>query len=80
MRRTACSALDRLRELRETGELGELCEGLYRDHGLLPRFQVSPAAQPPDLDQFLADRGYEVLGITKVCIAAVEDVLRRLRP
>lgn len=55
-------------------------EGLYRDRGLLPRFQVSPTAQPPDLDQFLVDRGYEVLGTTKVCIAAVEDLLRRFRP
>lgn len=55
-------------------------EELYLEHGLLPHFQISPAAQPPELDQFLADRGYAVSGSTKVCVAAVEDVLRRLRP
>ena len=55
-------------------------EELYLEHGLLPHFQISPAVQPPELDQFLADRGYEVRGTTKVCIAAVDDVLRRLRP
>ena len=55
-------------------------EELYLDHGLPPHFQISPAAQPPELDQFLAARGYEVRGSTKVCVAAVEDVLRLLPP
>ncbi len=55
-------------------------EELYLDHGLPPHFQISLAAQPPDIDHFLAARGYEVRGSTKVCIAAVEDVLRRLPP
>lgn len=55
-------------------------EELYLDHGLPPHFQISAAAQPPQLDQFLATRGYEMRGTTKVCVATVEDVLRFLPP
>lgn len=53
-------------------------EMLYLDHGLPPGFQISPAAQPAELDQVLAGRGYELLGATKIQVAAVEDVMSRL--
>ncbi|GAA4856609.1 GNAT family N-acetyltransferase [Saccharopolyspora cebuensis] len=55
-------------------------EELYQDEGLPPCFQISPAARPAELDQVLADRGYELRGDTEVRVAAVEDVLRRLPP
>ena len=42
----------------ETAILG--VEGLYNDHGDLPRFQMSPMSQPAALDGILADRGYGI--------------------
>jgi len=35
-------------------------EAYYRAHGLPPRFQITTASQPPDLDAILAGRGYVV--------------------
>jgi GNAT superfamily N-acetyltransferase len=35
-----------------------LVEEFYAEHGAPPRFQVSPAACPADLDEALAERGY----------------------
>ncbi|WP_187352013.1 GNAT family N-acetyltransferase [Allosaccharopolyspora coralli] len=53
-------------------------ERLYLDHGLPPCFQLSPAAQPPELDEVLAERGYELSGATTIQVAEVEEVLNRL--
>lgn len=53
-------------------------EKLYQDRGLAPSFQISPAAQPTGLDQFLAGKGYELRSPTNVQVATVEAVLRRL--
>lgn len=56
----------------------ERVEQLYRDHGLAPTFQISPAAQPPDLDAVLADKGYERSSPTEVQVAGVDEVVCRL--
>ncbi|MEX2311522.1 MAG: hypothetical protein WD624_03605, partial [Rhodospirillales bacterium] len=34
-------------------------EAFYKVHGLPPRLQISPAAEPAGLDRILAGRGYE---------------------
>ncbi len=34
-------------------------EAFYRERTMAPRFQISPACQPPRLDDILATRGYE---------------------
>jgi ribosomal protein S18 acetylase RimI-like enzyme len=56
----------------------EEVEQLYRQHELAPTFQISRDAQPADLDDLLADRGYEVRTPTSVEVADVATVLRRL--
>lgn len=53
-------------------------ERLYREHGVAPRFHVSPAAQPEGLDAVLARRGYELRDRTIVQVAVIEDVLPRI--
>ncbi len=47
-------------------------ERYYRGHGLPVRFQVSTAAEPEDLDDVLADRGYAAEAPTDIQIAAAE--------
>jgi N-acetylglutamate synthase len=44
-------------------------ERAYAERGLPPTFQITPAAQPSDLDSRLADRGYRVDGPTRVLVA-----------
>lgn len=56
----------------------ERTEGLYRDQGINPTFQISPAARPAELNRVLADRGYELRSPTLVLAAGVHAVLRRL--
>ena len=41
-------------------------EAAYAERGLKPRFLVSPAASPPDLDPILAERGYAAEAATLV--------------
>jgi ribosomal protein S18 acetylase RimI-like enzyme len=53
-------------------------ENLYAAHQIAPSFQVGPAAQPGDLDEYLAARGYEVRTPTLVMCAEVADVLAKL--
>ncbi|WP_329005379.1 GNAT family N-acetyltransferase [Kribbella sp. NBC_00709] len=53
-------------------------ENLYAAHQIAPSFQVGPAAQPGDLDEYLAARGYEVRNPTLVMCAEVADVLAKL--
>jgi ribosomal protein S18 acetylase RimI-like enzyme len=38
----------------------ERVEALYRAEGLMPRFQLTPRAQPAELDELLAARGYVI--------------------
>lgn len=58
----------------------EQVETLYREHGLVPTFQISPATQPANLDDLLAARGYESRSPTLVLVAGVDAVLRTLLP
>lgn len=53
-------------------------EELYRCHGLLPAFQLGPAARPSDLDAVLARRGYELRTPTVVLVAALGEVPHHL--
>jgi GNAT superfamily N-acetyltransferase len=55
-------------------------ESLYAAHNITPSFQISPAAQPVDLDAHLAARGYTVQNPTLVQCADLTEVLRRLPP
>lgn len=65
---------------RDVGKAITRVEQLYADHGVPPSFQISPAARPVGLDHLLADRGYELRSPTRVQVAAIEDVMRRLPP
>ncbi len=56
----------------------EYVENLYAAHQIAPSFQVGPAAQPGDLDEYLAARGYERRNPTLVMCAEVADVLAKV--
>jgi ribosomal protein S18 acetylase RimI-like enzyme len=62
----------------DLGNALDYVETLYQAHGITPSFQISPAAQPADLDAQLAARGYEIKSRTLVQCAAVTDVLAAL--
>ena len=51
----------------------ELVEEFYRRWEVRPRFQICPAAQPVDLAEVLAARGYTVDARTAVQIAPLES-------
>jgi ribosomal protein S18 acetylase RimI-like enzyme len=53
-------------------------ERLYAEHGIATTFQVGPNAQPADLDEVLADRGYRIQSRTSIEVASVDDVLAAL--
>lgn len=55
-----------------------LVEAFYARRGLPARFQMCPAAQPADLDDILAKRGYTVNAPTYVQSARIRDILQRL--
>ena len=44
------------------------CQALYRDAGLRLLFRVTPFTQPPELDGWLAERGYQRFGDTHVMV------------
>src|SRR5215210_7279337 len=52
-------------------------EDFYRDREIPARFQISPAAVPPDLDDLLEARGYEIEEPTLVLVADTERVVQR---
>ena len=68
------------------GEDGDVLQSLaraeayYREHGVAPRFQISPAARPVGLDQLLTDRGYRLTARTAVQTASLASVAARLAP
>ncbi|MFF0338383.1 GNAT family N-acetyltransferase [Kribbella sp. NPDC004875] len=62
----------------DLGRALDYVENLYAAHDIAPSFQVGPAAQPGDLDDRLAARGYEVRNPTLVMCAEVADVLANL--
>jgi ribosomal protein S18 acetylase RimI-like enzyme len=49
----------------------------YRERGLPVRYQLSPAAQPPDLDEQLARDGYEIEAPVDILVADLVAVLTR---
>ena len=49
-------------------------EAYYRGHGLPPRYQISPAALPGDLDEILGARGYEVEAPVHIQIANIAEM------
>lgn len=62
----------------DLGRALDYVENLYAAHQIAPSFQVGPAAQPGDLDEYLAARGYELRNPTLVMCAEVADVLANL--
>ncbi|NUS00265.1 MAG: GNAT family N-acetyltransferase [Kribbellaceae bacterium] len=62
----------------DLGKALEYVENLYAAHDIAPSFQVGPAAQPGDLDDRLAARGYELRNPTLVMGADLADVLANL--
>ncbi len=65
----------------ESAALGDALDGVetfYRERGLLPRFQMSPAALPTGLDDVLAARGYRVSALTAVQTVSLAAAMQRL--
>lgn len=54
----------------------ELVEAFYARHQLPARFQICPAAQPADLDETLARRGYTTDAPTAVQAAQISSILQ----
>jgi ribosomal protein S18 acetylase RimI-like enzyme len=52
-------------------------EAFYAGHGMAARYQMCAAAQPPELDALLAERGYREDAHTAVEIAPLADVVSR---
>ena len=48
------------------------CEKFYTDRRLKPVFKLTPFCSPPNLDQFLEQRGYRVLDQTLVMVLDLE--------
>jgi GNAT superfamily N-acetyltransferase len=46
------------------------CQALYRTAGLRPLFRITPFSQPPSLDDWLAQRGYQRFGDTHVMVCS----------
>jgi len=59
------------------GEKLARVEAFYARHHLPARYQISPAAQPVDLDTVLAERGYYSVARTAVQTAALTTILTR---
>ncbi|HMN30694.1 MAG TPA: hypothetical protein PKE45_21255, partial [Caldilineaceae bacterium] len=55
-------------------------EAFYAAHQQPARYQISPAAEPADLDQRLAERGYRQLAITAVQATELTNILQHTQP
>lgn len=55
-------------------------ESFYRERGLSPHVQITPAAQPSDLDDILAERGYSLHSPTLVQMAELGAVMAATTP
>jgi GNAT superfamily N-acetyltransferase len=53
-------------------------ENFYHTRGLPARFQICPAAQPEELDEFLAQRGYRAVATTAVQTTSTGAMLDKL--
>lgn len=61
------------------GRLAQV-EAFYAARNLPPRYQISPATQPVDLDERLLRRGYAAVSPTAVQVADLTTILRQTRP
>jgi GNAT superfamily N-acetyltransferase len=50
------------------------CEGFYTERALKTIFRLTPFSSPPELDQFLDRRGYQVLDPTLVMILDLQNM------
>lgn len=55
-------------------------EQFYRQRQAPPRFQISPAMQPDNLDELLAVRGYQSVAPTAVQVAEFSTILNQTPP
>ncbi len=55
-------------------------EAFYQERKLPTRYQISPAAQPGDLDDQLAGRGYAAVARTAVQVAPITTILTKTPP
>lgn len=55
-------------------------EQFYSERGLAPRYQITPAAQPVELDELLAQRGYQFVSPTYVQVASLKDIFQSTPP
>jgi GNAT superfamily N-acetyltransferase len=58
----------------------ETVERFYQERGALACYQLSPAADPPELDAALAAHGYDVFSPVSVEVAEVDAVLALATP
>ena len=58
----------------------EQAEQFYRERGLPARFQLTPASLPANLDEVLAERGYEYFSPTAVMTAELTTLLSHTTP
>jgi len=59
---------------RDLEEKVAYCEKFYTDQRLKPVFKLTPFCSPPNLDQFLEQRGYQVLDQTLVMVLDLEGI------
>ncbi len=57
-----------------------LVESFYSARNLPARYQISPVAQPVDLDSRLAERGYAAVAHTAVQVAPIATILANTSP
>jgi ribosomal protein S18 acetylase RimI-like enzyme len=55
-------------------------EAFYRERGLPPRYQISPASEPDDLDALLGERGYRRVAPTLVQTTLLEGMTAEADP
>ena len=54
-------------------------DGFFAEHGIRPRYQISPAAVPPELDGLLAERGFEIEMESDVQVGELAVLVERSR-
>ena len=50
------------------------CEKFYRDRSLNPVFRLTPFCSPPEIDQYLEHKGYQVLDRTSVMVLDLDNL------
>jgi len=73
-RANSCDPFPPIPDARPLDARIDAVEAFYRGHGLPPRFQMSPAAEPEGLDAVLAQRGYAVESGVAIQIAPAATI------